>query len=165
MLLGAPSLRYCGIMAPNIEGTVTWARDSARPAAAFPGRRSGNAAKEAPHACARSMWTAALPCLPRLAPYMCTIPLNASFKMTKRDGAVGRNEVLGRANKDKLLAKDVVRALGLIFRTSRFLQLLYLYALTTFLCILPLVMGTSYYAYPGSPRQLWKSAMKRSNCI
>ena len=61
--------------------------------------------------------------------------------MTKRDGAVGRNEVLGRANKDILLAKDVVRALGPIFRTSRFLQLPYLYALTIFLCILPLDTG------------------------
>ena len=69
--------------------------------------------------------------------------------MTKRDGAVGRNEVLGRANKDRLLAKDVVvRALGPIFRTSRFLQLPYLYALTIFLCILPLDTGTRY-AYPG----------------
>ena len=66
--------------------------------------------------------------------------------MTKRDGAVGRNEVLGRANKDRLLAKDVVRALGPIFRTSRFLQLPYLYyALTIFLCILPLDMGITWY--------------------
>ena len=48
--------------------------------------------------------------------------------MTKRDGAVGRNEVFRRANKDKLLAKDVVaRALGLIFRTRRFLELPYIY--------------------------------------
>ena len=69
--------------------------------------------------------------------------------MTKRDGAVGRNEVLGRANKDRLLAKDVVRALGPIFRTSRFLQLPYLYALTIFLCILPLDAGTRV---TGGPR-------------
>ena len=32
-------LRYCGIMAPNVEGAVTRARDSARPAARRPGPR------------------------------------------------------------------------------------------------------------------------------
>ena len=64
--------------------------------------------------------------------------------MTKRDGAVARNEVFGRPNKDRLLVKDVVRALGPIFRTRRSLELPYLYALTSFLCILPLDMGTWY---------------------
>ena len=38
MLLEAAMLRYCGIMAPNVEGAVTRARDSARPAAGFPRR-------------------------------------------------------------------------------------------------------------------------------
>ena len=33
MLLEAAMLRYCGIMAPNVEGAVTQARASARPAA------------------------------------------------------------------------------------------------------------------------------------
>ena len=39
MLLEAAMLRYCGIMAPNVEGAVTRARDSARPAARRPGPR------------------------------------------------------------------------------------------------------------------------------
>ena len=45
--------------------------------------------------------------------------------MTKRDGAVGRNEVFGMPNKDKLLAKDVKRVLVLIYRTTRPLELPY----------------------------------------
>ena len=66
--------------------------------------------------------------------------------MTKRDGAVGRNEVFGRANKDRLLVKDVVRALGPIFRTSRFLQLPYL-----FICTYHFSVHTSTgYGYPGT---------------
>ena len=152
MSLNAAMLRYCGIMAPIVEGAVTRARDSARPAAGFPRRHALGVSSNAAHACARSMWTAALPWLPHLAPYLCTIPLIARFKMTKRDGAVVRNEVFGRANRDRLLAKDVVRALGLIFRTRRCLELPYLYALTYFLCIVPLVTGTRVpgYRYPGT---------------
>ena len=37
MLLEAAMLRYCGIMAPNVEGAVTQARASVRPAARWPG--------------------------------------------------------------------------------------------------------------------------------
>jgi len=47
MLLEAAMLRYCGIMAPNVEGAESRARDSARPATGFPQRQvlgvSGNA--------------------------------------------------------------------------------------------------------------------------
>ena len=47
MLLEAAMLRYCGIMAPNVEGAEPRARDSARPATGFPQRQvlgvSGNA--------------------------------------------------------------------------------------------------------------------------
>ena len=35
-------LRYCGIMATIVEGAVTRARDSARPATGFPQRQDGN---------------------------------------------------------------------------------------------------------------------------
>ena len=40
MLLEAAMLRYCGIMAPNVEGAESRARDSARPAARRPGPRN-----------------------------------------------------------------------------------------------------------------------------
>ena len=104
-------------------GIRTW--NAAPLPAGFPGRQVLAATKEAPHARGRPLWAAAPPCLPLWAPYWCTIPLIARFKMTKRDGAVGRNEVFGMPNKDKLLAKDVKRVLVLFYRTTRPLELPY----------------------------------------
>ena len=55
---------------------------------------------------------------------------------------MGGNEVFGTPNEDKLLAKDVKRALVLIYRTTRSLELPYLYAVTYFHCTLPPLTGT-----------------------
>ena len=57
-------LRYCGIMAPNVEGAVTRARDSARPAAGFPRRHALGVSINAVHGRSCSPWAAALPWLP-----------------------------------------------------------------------------------------------------
>ena len=64
MLLEAAMMRYCGIMAPNIEGAVTRARDSARPAAGFPRRHALGVSSNAVHGRSCPLWAAALPWLP-----------------------------------------------------------------------------------------------------
>ena len=125
MLPEAGMACYCGKMTTSMEGAGTRTWNAAPLPAGFPGRQVLAATKEAPHARGRSLWAATPPCLPLWAPYLCTIPLIARFKMTKRDGAVGRNEVFGMPNKDKLLAKDVKRVLVLIYRTTRPLELPY----------------------------------------
>ena len=125
MLPEAGTACYCGKMTTSMGGAGTRTWNAAPLPAGFPGRQVLAATKEAPHARGRPLWAAAPPCLPLWAPYLCTIPLIARFKMTKRDGAVGRNEVFGMPNKDKLLAKDVKRALVLIYRTTRPLELRY----------------------------------------
>ena len=61
---------------------------------------------------------------------------------------MGGNEVFGTPNEDKLLAKDVKRALVLIYRTTRSLELPYLYAVTSFHCTLPHLTGTRVSGYP-----------------
>ena len=57
-------LRYCGIMAPIVEGAVTRARDSARPAAGFPRRHALGVSGNAVHGRSCPLWAAALPWLP-----------------------------------------------------------------------------------------------------
>ena len=125
MLPEAGTACYCGKMATSMGGAGTRTWNAAPLPAGFPGRQVLAATKEAPHARGRPLLAAAPPCLPHCGPWCCTIPLIARFKMTKRDGAVGRNEVFGMPNEDKLLAKDVKRALVLIYRTTRPLELPY----------------------------------------
>ena len=99
MLLEAAMLRYCGIMAPNVEGAESRARDSARPAAGFPRRHALGVSSNAVHGRSCPLWAAALPWLP---PQYRTGSLDwqcARFIMSPRDGVRRGDEVFETHNR------------------------------------------------------------------
>ena len=99
MLLEAAMMRYCGIMAPIVEGAVTRARDSARPATGFPRRHALGVSGNAVHGRSCPLWAAALPWLPLQyrtgsLDWQC-----ARFIMSPRDGVRRGDEVFETHNR------------------------------------------------------------------
>ena len=129
MLLGAPSLRYCGIMTPIVEGAVTRARDSARPATGFPRRHALGVSGNAVHGRSCPLWDAALPWLPISSTVRGPSTVTAPFlMMMPRGGARRADEVFETHNRKKLFAKACERVAVVIY------NIFILHRLDTYTC-------------------------------